>query len=153
MTGIAIPPHAWRQELQDLIAEFVLRADTGRHAELVELFARDGKFIFPALPLDSGKDVVYAGHEQLRQRWASGPSHATCHIVSLPLLRLRDVDSATGIMSMISYRGPLGSVPAADEPFIVGRFEDRYVREAGRWLIAERRLVVQFAGKSLTSPH
>jgi hypothetical protein len=153
MTSIATMPHVWRQELQDLIAEFVIRADTGRHPELVELFARDGKFIFPALPLDSGKDVVYAGHEQLRQRWASGPSHATCHIVSLPLLRLLDAKSATGSMSMISYRGPLGSIPRVDEPFIVGRFEDRYVREADRWLIAERRLVVHFAGKSLTDPH
>jgi hypothetical protein len=71
----------------------------------------------------------------------------------LPLLRLIDAESATGSMSMVSYRGPLDGISAADEPFIVGRFEDRYVREAGRWLIAERRLVVQFAGKALQSPH
>lgn len=132
-----------------LIAEFVCRADSGRHAELVELFATDGRFIFPATPLESGKDVVYSGHDQLRQRWQAGPAHATCHIVSTPLLRRLDETSAVGTMSLISYRGPLGSISHVGEPLIVGRFEDRYVRENDHWLIAERRIVIQFAGRHL----
>lgn len=142
----------WRAEITALIVEFCSRADSGRHAGLVELFARDGRFIFPDLPLESGRDVIHQGHEQLRQRWgARAPQHTTCHIVSMPCLKRTGDRTAVGTTNLISYRGSLEGISPAHEPFLVGRFQDKYIREDGRWVIAERRLVVQFAGETLRS--
>lgn len=68
-----------------------------------------------------------------------------------PRLERTDESTASGSTNLISYRGPLEGPPGAHEPFLVGRFEDKYVIEHGRWVIAERRLVVQFAGEALRS--
>ena len=148
-SGQGAMSEAWRSEVTALITEFCWRADSGRHAELVALFAQDGRFIIPDLPLESGKEVVYHGHDQLRQRWGGKVTHATCHIVSLPRLERTSETTASGATNLISYRGALHGMRSAREPFIVGRFDDQYVHVDGRWLIAERRLVVQFAGEAL----
>lgn len=142
----------WRSEIEELIVEFAFLADGGRHAELVTLFTSDGCFIIPDLPLQSGKVIEYRGHDQLRGRWGGAVAHATCHIMSMPLLRRTGVVTASGVINMISYRGAVQGFPPAHEPFIVGRFEDRYSLENGVWLIAERRLVVVFAGAALREP-
>jgi hypothetical protein len=142
----------WRRELEELIVEFAFLADGGSHAKLVTLFTSDGCFIIPDLPLESGKVIVYRGHDQLRQRWGGAVAHATCHIMSMPRLRRTGVATASGVINMISYRGAAGGIPPAHEPFIVGRFEDRYSLENGTWLIGERRLVAVFAGAALVQP-
>jgi hypothetical protein len=142
----------WRSEIEELIVEFAFLADGGCHAKLVTLFTSDGSFIIPDIPLQSGKVIVYRGHDQLRGRWGGAVAHATCHIMSLPRLRRNGVETASGVINMISYRGTVQGFPPAHEPFIVGRFEDRYSVENGRWLIAERRLVVAFAGAALREP-
>jgi 3-phenylpropionate/cinnamic acid dioxygenase small subunit len=134
-----------REEIRDLVARYNANGDSGRFAQVLELFAPDAR-----MELVDGVGEVrrFEGHEAIatiftgtRDRWdadAAGTTAATAgrprhvrHFVATHQIDLEDRTHATGR----SYFAVL--MPHGLDHW--GRYLDRYEEQDGTWLFTQRR--------------
>jgi len=81
------------------------------------------------------------GHAGIGARLADRPRHVrTLHVVSGTVVDLEGDDAARARTVVTVYRFGRPGVSPPGLPHTLGVYEDRFRREDGRWLIAERRL-------------
>jgi hypothetical protein len=106
--------------------------DTGDIATVEGLFTEDATVDYRG----GSYRVRLAGREAIvaALRGMFGPGLVGSHTVHMPVIDVADDDSATGTWTLIDY--PLNL--AEENKVTVGTaiYRDRYVRQAGRWLIA-----------------
>lgn len=125
-------------ECEKLTRQYALYVDAGDYDLLGALFARDAVFARPTDPGNpiQGRDTIMAG---FRKRPAD---RVTRHVVCNGVFEVDDATSAHGQSYMILYPGPRGGegeATAIDKPFLIGRFEDRFVFEDGAWRFLMRK--------------
>jgi 3-phenylpropionate/cinnamic acid dioxygenase small subunit len=134
-----------REQIRDLVARYNANGDSGRFAQVLELFAPDARM---ELVDGLGEVRTFEGHEAIatiftgtRDRWdadAAGTAAATTgrprhvrHFVATHQIDLEDRTHASGR----SYFAVL--MPHGLDHW--GRYLDRYEERDGRWLFTSRR--------------
>jgi SnoaL-like domain len=124
-----------------LVHGYARAADFGDGAAAAALFADDG-----VLEMPGGKR--FAGRAAIQQRLAEQPAaQVSRHVISNLLVDALDEDRARGFCYLTLYRGVRGDtgdpLPSA-APFVIGHYEDEYVRSGADWRFASRRLTFTF---------
>ena len=136
-----------REEIRDLVARYNANGDSGRFAQVLELFAPDASM---ELVDGAGEVRQFEGHEAIatiftgtRDRWdadatgttpaATGRPRHVRHFVATHQIDLEDRTHATGR----SYFAVL--MPHGLDHW--GRYLDRYEERDGRWLFTSRRVL------------
>ena len=132
---------SWR--CQETVIRFTSHFDAGEHAAMEDYFAPDGVW------RRADGDVV--GLEQLRAFLARrGTALLARHLLSNLRTTVHANDRATVDSYVTAYRAVAPAAPgtavALGLPFLLGRYRDELVLEAGQWRIARRELVVDFQG-------
>ena len=125
-----------RVEIMDLTARYTRAGDTGRAAELGELFAPDGIFEVSGGRAVGGQEIV-ALIEEVKHDFATAPQDffPARHTVTGLAIDFQDIDHATGRSYFVLVGG-----------FGVdhwGLYRDEYVRLDGRWRFARRRALLE----------
>lgn len=131
-----------RSELWELVSRYAVAVDGEDYETLLGLFAKESEFAGLSGPPNVGRDKVVG---YLRHR--NDTDHVRrVHTPTSQFLDELDSDSATGVVS--SY----AALYSADGSlrFFAFRYQDRYVREDGRWKFA-RRTISQLT--NLIPPH
>lgn len=124
-----------------LVHGYARAADFGDSAAAAALFADDG-----VLEMPGGKR--FAGPAAIRQRLAEQPAaQVSRHVISNLLVDVVAEDRARGFCYLTLYRGVRGDasgpLPSA-VPFVIGHYEDEFVRSGADWRFALRRLTFTF---------
>jgi hypothetical protein len=124
-----------------LVYAYARAADFGDAAAAAALFAADG-----VLEMPGGRR--FAGRAAIRQRLAEQPAaQVSRHVISNLLIDALDENRARGFCYLTLYRGTRGEaagpLPSA-APFVIGHYEDEFVRDGGDWRFAARRLTFTF---------
>lgn len=140
-----------RESIRDLVARYNANGDSGRFAQVLELFADDALM---ELATGDGEVRTFAGHGAIatvltgtRDRWTteagagtpSGPFHVR-HFVSTHQIDIEDRTHASG-RAYFSVLMPHG----LDH---WGRYLDRYEVRGERWLFTRRRAVTDGSSAS-----
>jgi len=125
---------AW--ECERLIHHYAMLNDAGDFHAMAELFTTDGAFARPtdASNLIKGKGAILA-------MYLSRPPRFTRHMITSVVISVEDAGHATGHSYLSLHTAPAGGTPPvqADPSYLIGAFDDRFVREEGVWKFAERR--------------
>lgn len=124
---------AAREGIRDTLARYAHCADTGRFAELVELFAADGVLAIDGRPELRGRHAILEFLSSTKTSLASTLERPYIrHHVSSIVIEVRGPDdaSASSYFLAITQQGP-------DH---WGRYRDRLTRIGKRWLFAHRRV-------------
>ncbi|MFD4295299.1 nuclear transport factor 2 family protein [Rhodococcus sp. NPDC058532] len=129
----------------DLAGRYAVAVDDRDAAALAALFTVDAALVQPpALTRGAGK-VVAAGVDAIVAAVLDGTAHlhATRHDVHQSVVDV-DGDTATGRAYCLAHHLYRGRDGMRDNAIAI-RYLDRYRRVDGRWLIARRELVVDYA--------
>jgi hypothetical protein len=125
-----------RELIRDLVAAYAHGADRGRFDEVAALFAARGELELPDGRRCTGPAAIRTFLEETGRALAGAGAArgALRHHVSSHRIVVEREDAAVGYayFLVVGERGP-------DH---WGRYADRYVRVAGRWLFAGRRVRV-----------
>ena len=134
-------------EIQRLIVDYCLSADSGDAERIAQLFTADARLSFSHSP--AGLATALEGVEAIvaaltgyfavaEQRAAAGIT--VRHVPGAPSIVL-DGDEARATTPTFAIRTrPQGDSAAVADIGAIGRYIDRFVRADGEWRIAERRL-------------
>ena len=113
---------------------FARYADTGNHAALAELFAKDCVFARPFQP-----QYPFHGRERVQAIFRDRKPILVRHIVTNVIVDVESATRATGsnYLTMLSSHASVVP-PQPSGTLYVGGFEDEYVLEDGRWRFATR---------------
>jgi len=136
----ALPPLDIERACTRLVHQYALRADARDAAGAAALFAADA-----VLEMPTGR---FAGRDAIQRRLQDQPAdQVSRHYIANVLIEAIDADRARGTCYMALYRGaaradgkPIGS----EVPFVLGQYEDQYVRGTDGWVFAGRRLTYAF---------
>lgn len=135
------PATASREAIEGLVFEYAERIDRGDFAGVGQLFARAAYRSGAAE--HRGADAVRQVLERRVIRYGDGTprtSHVTTNLVI-------EVDEEGGTARAHSYFTVLQACEGAPlAPIVTGRYEDAFVREAGVWRFADRRVLVDLVG-------
>jgi uncharacterized protein (TIGR02246 family) len=122
-----------KEEIRRLLTEYGATLDGRDAAGFAALFAREGEWTSPPAYRAQGRQAIQAMIERL---FANGPAEGQSHI--LTNFRI-DVDGDSGVAASRFY---VVSATSEGAPRIrlSGRYDDRLVREDGRWRFASRAL-------------
>jgi ketosteroid isomerase-like protein len=123
---------AARETIRETVARYAHLVDRGRIDALVELFAEDGILEAGDRPPARGRAAIRAFFGETGKRLAAGSARPLIrHHVSNLVIELVGPDEATAesYFLAVTERGP-------DH---WGRYRDRLVRRASRWLFQHRR--------------
>lgn len=132
-----------RESIRDLIARYNANGDSGRFAQVLELFAPDA-----VMDIDDGR--LYTGHDEIltiftgtrdRDRPADAPAYVRHHTATHQI-DLVDTDHATSR----SYFQVITAVGLDHW----GRYLDEFRRDGGRWRFTRRRVVTDGWGPAST---
>lgn len=126
---------------RDLVNGYSRCVDNFEDEALVQMFAREGRWLQPRV-------APFEGREQIRAFLASRDRAVTMrHAVTNVLVDVRDATHASGVCYFTVYRQPRDT-PAAQAltPFAVGEYHDEFVLEEGRWRFASRDIRFAFRG-------
>ncbi|MFD4181349.1 nuclear transport factor 2 family protein [Rhodococcus sp. NPDC058514] len=144
-----------RAELADLVGRYAAAVDGRDAAALTALFTADAQFVQPPALVRRGQDPVTAGAESISTTVlaATAHLHSTHHAVHQQVLDRTDGDAAVGQTYCTAhhiYRAKDGTMR---DNAVAIRYQDRYRKTDGRWQIARRELVVDFADdRAVTVP-
>jgi hypothetical protein len=128
-----------RSALTALCMEYCWRVDNQRGDVIHELFAERATWSAPG--------VTYEGIDAIRAGWArraeAARSRLSRHLVAGLRFVAEPDGGISGVIGFTLFAGLAGQV-LPPEPKLVGEHHDRYVRERGRWLFAERKVVPIF---------
>jgi hypothetical protein len=128
-----------REQIRELVARYAHHADRGRFDDLVELFADDGVLEIDGREALRGRGALRAFLEATRAdlREATGSGVVRHHVTTLSIdVTGSDEASGAAYFLVVSERG-------LDH---WGRYRDRYVRTAGVWRFAARRVRIDGFG-------
>ncbi len=122
-----------REQIRDTFSRYAHCADSGRFAELVELFTPDGVLAIDGRPELHGRQAIREFLSATKTNLASTLERPYIrHHVSSIIIEVHGVDdaSAASYFLAITQQGP-------DH---WGRYRDRLARIDGRWLLRHRRV-------------
>ena len=122
-----------------LVYGYARAADFGDSAAAAGFFAADG-----VLEMPGGKR--FAGRDAIRGRLEQQPAdQVSRHVITNVLIETAGEGRARGFCYLTLYRGTRteGPMPAG-VPFVVGHYEDEFVRTDEGWRFAFRRLTFTF---------
>ena len=134
---------ATRAAIEQLIVEHAWRVDHGRADRLHELYCEHGSMVGAGMKL-VGKDAI-AAYGRERAKSARAARHVCTNI------RLVQVgpDRVQGNTIVTLYRSKGTETDPSADPMAVGDWQDVYERMPdGKWLIAERKIVVLFESQA-----
>lgn len=135
-----LPPFDIERACTRLVHRYALLADARDAAGAAALFTPEA-----VLEMPTGR---FAGREAiLRRLQEQPPEQISRHHLSNILIDAIDDEHARGSCYMALYRGTARADAkpiASDVPFVLGQYEDQYVRGAEGWLFARRRLTYTF---------
>ncbi|GJM37785.1 MAG: hypothetical protein DHS20C19_11520 [Acidimicrobiales bacterium] len=125
-----------RESIRDLVARYNANGDSGRFAEVLELFTADAAMHIPS-GSHRGRDEIEGMFTNAAAKTGDDAGAAAAfirHFTATLQIDLRDEDTATSrcYYQVLTDRG-------LDH---WGRYIDRYRREDGRWRFAERKVTV-----------
>lgn len=129
------------EDCKRLMVEYASRFDHGRGTAVTELFTQDGAW--------RSNTIDAVGHEQLRaffQLREQLTDRVTRHVLTNVAVDVIDADHARARSIAVEIRDDVGpdGLAVDTRPGVVGDYEDELVRVDGRWLFAERRVVIAF---------
>ena len=132
-----------RVALRALVDAYALAADAKRYRDMADCFTDDATFTMYMTPGDDQPTSVHTGSAEIEAAMASLDAFvATTHLVGAQAVEL-DEDGARGEATCVARHVLVR--PKGRKMLTMGiRYQDRFVRQGGQWLIAERRLVVQW---------
>jgi SnoaL-like domain len=118
---------------QQTVLRFTAHFDAGEFDQMKSYFCDDGVWIRP--------HETIVGHHGIDERIAANPDD---RIMRHQISNMRTSPGSDGAVTVESYFavyiGPHDGMLAQLTPAAVGRYTDQLRCEAGRWLIAERRV-------------
>jgi hypothetical protein len=124
-----------------LVHGYARAADFGDSAAAAALFLEEG-----VLEMPGGKR--FEGRAAIRKRLEEQPQgQVSRHVMTNLLVEPIDNDRARGFCYFTLYRGTRGAGQGPlplEAPFIVGHYDDGYVRTPEGWRFAQRRLTFTF---------
>ena len=129
-----------RESIRDLVARYNANADTGRFAEVLELFASDAVMDIEGR-VHTGHDEILTIFTGVRDHPSGGSPRYVRHLTATHQIDVLDDSTAKGRC----YYQVLTSVGLDHW----GRYIDEYRVEGGRWRFARRRVTVD--GRSTDS--
>ncbi|WP_185996661.1 nuclear transport factor 2 family protein [Nocardioides campestrisoli] len=132
--AVAVQTLLARQQVTDTLHEYSRHVDTCDVDALVGIFTEDAVF-------DYGHGRVFTGRKTLDGlfREVLAKYAATNHHCSTTTFLALDAETAETITYVYAFHD---SGPGGQHVHVWGRYEDRLVREADRWRIAQRRVRV-----------
>ena len=131
---------AAREEIRDVVVRYNANGDTGRFAQVIELFADDAVMDLGDGRLFSGKDEIITIFTGARDGWSHEQPTYLRHMTATHQIDVIDEAHATGRC----YFQVLTAVGLDHW----GRYVDEYKTVDGRWRFARRRVHIDG-----TSPH
>ncbi|MER5735170.1 MULTISPECIES: nuclear transport factor 2 family protein [unclassified Streptomyces] len=126
-----------------LVVEFVHRLDLGDPGDVADLFTEAGVWEWPE------GDRRIEGRDALRSYFAGRPAdRLSRRICTNILVTVVSESTATATTYFTTYRvdGHAGGFASPRPPTQVGHYEDTFLKEGDRWLLASRSLHLAFAG-------
>lgn len=127
------------REIERLLYRYADLIDAGDFAGIGELFGR-GQIVASGNRF-RGADEVRQMYEMATRRYPDGTPR-TQHVTSNVSIRV-DGDSAQASLRFTVFQA-LPDFPL--QPIVVGRYADRFARDAGGWYFTERRMQVELVG-------
>ena len=122
-----------RLDIQELMAVYSRAIDFGRWEELPDLFTDDCTLDFgKVMGTHQGKDAVRAFANMLKGAGLTMRHYVTNCIIT------GGGDRAEATTYVLAFTGQKGSLTPT-----TGRYEDRLRRQGGRWLLQERRGIIE----------
>ncbi|HXJ35359.1 MAG TPA: nuclear transport factor 2 family protein [Candidatus Eisenbacteria bacterium] len=122
-----------RLDIQELMAVYSRAIDFGRWEELPDLFTDDCTLDFgKVMGTHQGKDAVRAFANMLKGAGLTMRHYVTNCIIT------GGGDRAEATTYVLAFTGQKGSLTPT-----TGRYEDRLRKQGGRWLLQERRGIIE----------
>jgi SnoaL-like protein len=129
--------------IQNLIYRYCDRIDRGDFAGLAQLFAH-AELHVPALPQPlRGVAAIEALYTRFTRLYPDTGTPKTRHVTSNVIIEAQGEDAARA-QSYVLVHQATPELPL--QPIIGGRYYDRFVRVAGTWRFAERRMEIDLFG-------
>ncbi|MFC4604006.1 nuclear transport factor 2 family protein [Rhodococcus kronopolitis] len=134
-----------RMALADLAGRYAAAVDGRDAAGLTALLAPDAELVQPPALVRRGQDAVVTGAEAIVATVLGATAHllSTHHAVHQQVLDV-DGDTAAGQTYCTAHHVYRDRDGALRDNALAIRYQDRYRRVGGRWLLARRELVVDF---------
>jgi hypothetical protein len=130
MSQDMLPDLLDERAIERLLVHYMALNDAALYDELVALFTPEGQLVRPAAP-----DAPIVGRDAILAAMRGRPPRKARHLVCNMMVSLEAPDRAratsTTVLISANAEGPPG--------VSVGGFEDRLVKQNGRWLFTERR--------------
>lgn len=119
-------------ECTRLVNLYALLNDAACWDEVAALYAENGLMTRPTAP-----DAPIVGRDAILAAFKARPPRVTRHVCANIVIDVESATAARGSSAMLLFT-------SADEPPLVGGFEDRFVLTGEGWRFAERRGTLTF---------
>lgn len=122
------------RDIARLVVQYCDFVDTRQYERVLTLFTKDGVLNRP----DIGPSKGHAGIKAFFDTVTTDP---LVHSSSNPIVHVTGADTAEGssyVTVYRSYRKNHAGVPKIEAPYLIVKYEDKYIRENGQWLISFR---------------
>ena len=123
-------------EIMNLLYSYPERIDAGDFAAVGELFAEAVFETDGGEPL-RGREAVQASFERWTRRYPDDGTPHTRHCVTNPIVEIDEAAGTAVVRYYMTVFQRTAEFPL--QPVWANRYEDRFVREDGRWRFAHRR--------------
>ncbi len=127
-------------EIEQLLNRYCHAVDRGTVTDIMEVFHRDAVLLprYQSEESFKGKDAVRAWYENY-DKTARDRTRSLRHTISTPMIQV-DGNQATSVC----YLDADGIDSDSGTAFqMLGRYEDKLIKDDGRWWIAERAIFVE----------
>ena len=130
-----------RVALRALVDAYGAAADAKRYPDMAACFVEDGRFTMCMTPGEDQPTAVHQGRAEIEGAMAALDAFvATTHLIGAQVVEL-DGSTARGEATCVALHVLVR--PTGRRLLTMGiRYEDRFGRHDGRWLLEDRRLVV-----------
>ena len=126
-------------EIEQLLNRYCHAVDRGTVSDIMEVFHRDARPVASLRERGSfkGKEAVRAWYERYDKAFRDR-TRSLRHTISSPMIQV-DGNQATSVCYLDADRIDSDSGRAFQ---VLGRYEDKLIKDEGRWWIAERAIIV-----------
>ena len=127
-------------EIEQLLNRYCHAVDRGTVSDIMEVFHEDGVLLprYQSEESFKGKEAVRGWYEKY-DKTARDQTRSLRHTISTPMIQV-DGNQATSVCYLDADGIDSGSGRAFQ---VLGRYEDRLIKDDRRWWIAERAIVVE----------
>lgn len=122
------------RDIARLVVQYCEFVDTRQYDRVVSLFAKDGILNRP----DVGASK---GHSGIKAFFETVTTDPLVHSASNIIVQVTGANTAEGssyVTAFRSYRKNHAGIPKIEAPYLIVKYNDKYVCENGRWLISFR---------------